>query len=252
MERGFVLLVAALTVYVASGVQGTAHLSFANNTQVNITEAGCGVTKLCVTTPDGCDPAGNTSCLFLSVIASAPVAPNGTDLSVELRGDSMGYVAVGLTANASEGTAMLFICAQNSSDNGTFFFQTMQRNNSDSELTPTEKTVTEIRGLVKNNVIQCEFNIPEVNATNARSSRVTTFTVLLGNGSIDGDTIGPFTISLDSGSLNLANPASNIATTPAPNVTMTTSNTTSGSNGAVHPHAVLLLLSVLTLSVMTA
>ncbi|XP_070830052.1 putative ferric-chelate reductase 1 [Chaetodon trifascialis] len=251
MERGFVLLVAALTVYVASGVQGTGHLSFANDTQVNITQAGCGVTKLCVATPDGCDPTGNTSCLFLSVIASTPVAPNGTDLSVELRGDSMGYVAMGLTANASEGTTMLFICAQNSTDNGTFFFQTMQRNNTDDALSPTETRVTEIRGLVKNNVIQCEFNIPDLNATNTRSSHATTFTILLGTGSFDGNTPGPFNISLNSGSLNLADPASNIATTPAPNVTMTTSNTTSGSSAAVHPHAVL-LLSVLTLSVMTA
>ncbi|XP_070774999.1 putative ferric-chelate reductase 1 [Enoplosus armatus] len=243
MERGLILLVAALMVYVATGVQGTSHLSFANNTQVNITRDGCGVTKLCVETPDNCDPAGNNSCLFASVVTSTPVAPNGTELSIELRGDSMGYIALGLTVNASEGTTMLFICAQNSSNNGTFFFRTMQRNNTDAGLTPTERRVTEIRGMVKGNVIQCEFNVPNVNATNTRTSHVTTFSLLLGTGSFDGSTLGPFNISRAIGPLNLANPASNI-TTPAP-----TTMTTSGSSGAVHPHAVLLLLSVLTLSV---
>lgn len=254
MERGLILLVAALMVYVASGVQGTSHLSFANNTQVNITRAGCGVTKLCVETPDYCDPTGNNSCLFSSVGASAPLAPNGIDLSFELRGDSMGYIALGLTVNATEGTSLLFICAQNSSDNGTFFFRTMQRNNTDNALTAAEMTVREIQGLVKDNVIRCEFNV-NVNITMTRSSYASTFSVLLGNGSIDDNELSSFNILLNR-SLNLANLTSNINTTPAPtvnvtpsNVTMTPStNTTSGSSGPVHHHAVL-LLSVLTLSV---
>lgn len=34
MERGLILLVAALMVYVAPDVQGTSHLSFSNNTEV--------------------------------------------------------------------------------------------------------------------------------------------------------------------------------------------------------------------------
>ncbi|KAK1878486.1 Cyclin-B2-1 [Dissostichus eleginoides] len=135
---------------------------------------------------------------------SPPVPPNGVDLSVELSGESAGYIAVGLTANASEGTSMLFICAQNSSDNGTFFFRTMQMNNTSNMLTPTERRVKEIRGW---------------------SSEDTTFFVLLGNGSFDGSDFGLFIRLLDSKPLDLTKPDSN-------------------------PHAVLLLLSVLTLSVL--
>ncbi|XP_044076423.1 ferric-chelate reductase 1-like [Siniperca chuatsi] len=239
MERGLILLVAALMAYVAPGVQGTAQLSFANNTQVNITRAGCRVSKLCVETPADCDPTGNNSCLFASVVASTPVAPNGTELSIELSGASKGYIALGLTAKASAGTTMLFICAQNSSNNGTFLFRTKQRNNTDGVLTPTETSVTEIRGTVKGNVIQCEFNVPNVNASRTRTSPDTTFSILIGTGTFDGTDFGPFNISRDSGPLNLADPTSN-ATTTAP----------TGSSGAVHPQAVLLLLSVLTLSVM--
>lgn len=37
-----------------------------------------------------------------------------------------------------QGSTMLFLCAQNSSDNGTFFFRTMKRNNTDDMLMPTE------------------------------------------------------------------------------------------------------------------
>ncbi|KAL7387155.1 hypothetical protein ABVT39_019185 [Epinephelus coioides] len=172
MERGLILLVAALMIYVSPGVQGTAHLSFVNTT----------------------------------------------------------------------GTTMLFICGQN---NGTFFFRTMQRNNTDDMLTATERRVREIRGMVDGSVIKCEFDVPDVNASNTRTSHVTTFSILLGTGSFDGNVVGPFNATLNSGPLNLANPASNVPTTPAP------TNTTTGNNsGAVQPHAVLLLLSVLTLSVM--
>ncbi|XP_059201054.1 putative ferric-chelate reductase 1 [Centropristis striata] len=245
MDRGLILLVAALVAYVSPGVRGTEHLSFANGTEVNITRAGCGETKLCVETPDDCDPAGNTSCLFASVVTSTPMAPNGTTLSVEVRGYSMGYVAFGLTMMASEGTTMLFICAQNSSDNGTFFFRTMDRNNTNNMLTPSETRTKEIRGMVTGNVIKCEFDVPYVNASNTRSSADTTFTILLGTGSFDGNAIGAFNVSLDSGLLNLANPASNIS----PMNATATPSTTAGS-GAVQPHAVLLLLSVLGLSVL--
>ena len=69
---------------------------------MNVTRAGCGVTKLCVETPDDCDPAGNDTCLFASLVAGTPAAPNGVNLSIGLRGYSLGYVALGLASNASE------------------------------------------------------------------------------------------------------------------------------------------------------
>ncbi|XP_042352920.1 putative ferric-chelate reductase 1 [Plectropomus leopardus] len=243
MERGLmILLVAVLMVYLSPGVKGTSHLSFSNDT-VNVTRLGCGNTKLCVSTPDDCDPAGNKSCLFAAVVANNTMAPNGTELAFELRGDSAGYVALGLTVNASEGTTMLFICAQNSSDNESFFFRTMDRNNSNNELTPTETRVKGITGMVNGSVIKCEFIVPKVNASNTRSSHDTTFSILLGTGNVTGNAIGPFNTSLNSGPLNLADPASNVPTSAPP-------TSAPNSSGAVQPHAVLLLLSVLTLSVL--
>ncbi|XP_074545555.1 putative ferric-chelate reductase 1 [Halichoeres trimaculatus] len=246
MERTLILLVvSALMVFVAPGVRGTGHLSFANNTQVNITRDGCGVSKLCVETPDDCDPSSNKTCLFASVIASTPMAPSGSNLTMQLRGYSMGYVALGLTQNASEGTTMLFVCAQNTSNNGSFFFRTRMRNNTNGDLSPTERRVREIRGMVEDNIIKCEFEVPEANATSMRNSAATTFAILLGTGSLNGNMLDSFNVTLNSGRLNLADPTSNVPTTMAPS-TMTTPD--SGSNG-VYPHAVLLLLSVLSLPV---
>ncbi|XP_028449620.1 putative ferric-chelate reductase 1 [Perca flavescens] len=248
MERGLILLVAALGVYVASGDQGTSYLSFSNNTQVNISRNGCGDTKLCVQTPENCDPTGNTSCLFASVIASTPIAPNGSAMSFQLSGDSMGYIALGLTVNASQGTTMLFICAQNSSNNGSFFFQTVDQNNTNGVFTPAERVTREIWGIVNKNVIKCEFTVPNMNST--------TFSILLGTGNITDNGPGPFKVSFNSGLLNLTNPASNVPTTVPPVTNTTVTNTTvttttmANSIGAVQPHALLLLLSVLTLPIM--
>ncbi|KAF3857941.1 hypothetical protein F7725_011142 [Dissostichus mawsoni] len=208
-------------------------------------------------TPNNCDPSGNSSCLFVSAVSSVPVPPNGVDLSIELSGESARYIAVGFTANASEGTSMLFICAQNSSDNGTFFFRTMERNNTDDMLTATERRVKEIRGMVNGNMIKCEFTVPNVNASNTRSSEDTTFSVLLGNGSFDGSALGAFNLLLKSRPLDLTKPNSNVPSTAAPIsnttlpiTTMPSITTMPNNSGALQPHAVLLLLSVLTLSVL--
>ncbi|XP_028328924.1 putative ferric-chelate reductase 1 [Gouania willdenowi] len=243
MTTALILLMAMVMVSMVHHVQGTSHLSFANNTEVNITRAGCGDTKLCVQTPDGCDPAASTQCLFASLNASTTMAPNGTDLSVELSGNSSGYIALGLTANASQGTTLLFICAQN---NGSFFFRTMTRNNSNSMISPSETRVTEIRGSVNGDMIQCEFIIPGANATDTRSSNDTMFIVILGQGPVNGTAIGSFNETLRTDLLNVSDPSSNVAPTP-------TSNTTSSaSTSAAHLHDVLLLLlpSVLSVSLL--
>lgn len=87
--------------------------------QLNITGAGCGVTKLCVELPDHCDPAENQTCLFMSGIANPPMASGDTNLTIELSGQSSGYIALGLVANASEVkcTKLQCLCyAESSSD----------------------------------------------------------------------------------------------------------------------------------------
>ncbi|XP_030017282.1 uncharacterized protein PB18E9.04c-like [Sphaeramia orbicularis] len=218
-----------------------------------IARTGCGTNKLCVETPGNCNPAGNSMCLFTSFIVNNSMPPNGVNLLIELRGDSEGYIALGLTSTASPETAMVFVCAQNSSNNGSFFFGTFQRNNTNpsAALAAVDRPVSNTRGEVTGNVIRCVFTVPNVNSTARRRNADTTFTVLLGSGSVNGSTLGTFNVALNR-TLNLADPtqgSNDTQTTPAPsNVTTQVPPTTCGAESS-YPHA-LLLLSVLVLSIM--
>ncbi|KAM9323103.1 uncharacterized protein KZ484_021202 [Pholidichthys leucotaenia] len=236
MERALILLISTLMIFVVPS-QADSHLSFDSTIEVNITRTGCGKTKQCLESPDNCDPAENTTCLFAS-IEDSTMASNDTGLYFELSGKSNGYIAVGLTENTTQGTTMLFVCAQNSSANGMFFFRTVRQNNTNGMLTSVMTNVTQIRYKVNDTLIQCEFNVPSLNV--ARTRRVTTnYTVVLGSGELNGDSLGNFSIVVKFDP-NMVTP------TPTTSVTMTTS----GANGALHPHAVTVLLSVLTLSVL--
>ncbi|XP_005924594.1 putative ferric-chelate reductase 1 [Haplochromis burtoni] len=256
MERGLSLLIAAVMLFVAPGVQAADSFSFATNATVNITKTGCGISKLCIQTPDNCDPAGNSSCFFGSVAAGNTTAPNGTELMFQLSGNSTGYIALGLTANATQGTTALYICAQNSSNNASFVFAARQRNNiNNNTLSTFNSTVTKIRGQVVNGKIQCEFSVPNLNATNTRSADSTTYVVILGSGPLTGSNFGAFTASKTTDPLNLANPSANVAnattTTTATNTTTASPSTTKNSaSGALHSHALTLLLTVLMLFVL--
>uniref|UniRef100_A0AAZ1XR03 Ferric-chelate reductase 1 n=1 Tax=Oreochromis aureus TaxID=47969 RepID=A0AAZ1XR03_OREAU len=242
MERGLSLLIAAVMLFVAPGVQAADNFSFATNATVNITNTGCGKTKLCIQTPDNCDPAGNSSCFFASVAAGNTTAPNGTELMFQLSGNSTGYIALGLTANATQGTTALYICAQNSSNNASFFFAARQRDNINNTLSTFNATVTKIRGQVVNGTIQCEFSVPNLNATNTRSADSTTYVVILGSGTFNGNDFGTFTTSKTTDPLNLANVANPTTASPT-----TTKNSASG---ALHSHALTVLLTVLTLFIL--
>ncbi|XP_069575436.1 putative ferric-chelate reductase 1 [Brachyistius frenatus] len=239
MERVLILLVATVVVFVAPGVQGTAHLSFDVNGTVLINRTGCGVSKFCLETPADCNPAENSTCLFGSALAGITMAPSGLELALQISGNSSGYIALGLTPDATQGITQLFVCIQNSSDEGSFSFRTVDRNNTSNGLTPSETRVREIRGTVTGDIIRCEFNVTNVNISNI-SVRMSqdTFNIILGSGPLDGANLGKFTVALTSPPLNISNLVNN-----------TTVNT---AGSALQSHAVLLLLSLITLSVLKA
>ncbi|XP_029381115.1 putative ferric-chelate reductase 1 [Echeneis naucrates] len=245
MERSVILLVSV--VFVISGVQGDSHLLFSNAT-VNVTQDGCGITKLCLATPSECDPAGNGSCQFMSIVAS-----NSTTLSFEIRGETDGYIGVGLTKDPPSGVAFLYLCTWDNSS--TLDFRTFLRA-PDGALDPALEFASEIRGTLDGRVTRCEFEIPDVNATILQINDTTEFAVLLGTGVVAGDNFGIFNTILDSNLTNLAALTFNINTTMAPTAGITTAITTTttittvpaGASSVYQPHAVL-LLSVVTLSV---
>ncbi|XP_037537823.1 putative ferric-chelate reductase 1 [Nematolebias whitei] len=246
MERTLTLFFATLVVLVTSGVQ--AQLSYATNTTVNVTGTGCGSSKLCVDTPSGCDPTGNSSCFFGSIKVKN-VTTN--QFSFQLSGNSTGYVALGLTVNSSAGSTLLFACARKASNNASIIFLTSLMNNAGGNLTQGNAMVTEIRGLVNNNQIQCEFDVSGLNATNStflKSSQDTSYVIILGSGQLNNDgSLGTLTKILSSPTLDLSNPSANVAsTTTAPtSTTATTHTTTSGTDRALFSEGVLLLMGVL-------
>ncbi|XP_056266441.1 uncharacterized protein LOC130190878 [Pseudoliparis swirei] len=261
MEGVFFLLALVVCVH------GTSHLSFSNDTsEVDVTFSDCGVPKSCRAIPAGCDPAGQSACLFASGRRPVPPPPVGFEVTIELRGDSAGYIALGFADTRGEGNVALFVCASN---NGTFFFRTLQGNNTpNAPLTPTETMVKEIRGTVNGTVIKCKFNIDLLNAAQSGSSQVTIITILLRTGTVNGDAVGAFSTTRNIGTVNLTNiapetttmmPTTMTSITTMMPTTMTSSTTmmpttmtspTTDGGGAVRPHAALLLLSVLTLSVL--
>ncbi|XP_054623429.1 uncharacterized protein LOC129176927 [Dunckerocampus dactyliophorus] len=186
MKSGLILLVAACVALALPTAQGTAHLSFSNDTEVTVTRNGCGETILCLEIPDDCEPDGNATCLFASFNATASMEPNSFDLYVSLSGMSMGYIALALTQKENVGMSMLFVCGINSTNN-TFFFTTLDKDNNNGSLTANERNTTDIRGTVNGSLIQCNFIIPNVNTTNeGETLDGTTAIVMLGNGTVNG------------------------------------------------------------------
>ncbi|XP_051943362.1 uncharacterized protein si:cabz01007794.1 [Hippocampus zosterae] len=178
---------------------------------LDISQNGCGNTKLCVRSPSGCDPQGTAECLFTS-LDTTDTSSGTFNISVELAGDSDGYIGMGLTANASEGVTNLYICGRNESDN-SFLFRQLDRNNTDSSLTEVNREVDNILGAVSGTSIQCIFTIVGISAAAATSRQAVTGTrnsILLGSGDINGAEIGNFNIAQNSGLLDITDPAANV------------------------------------------
>ncbi|XP_047224880.1 putative ferric-chelate reductase 1 [Girardinichthys multiradiatus] len=240
MERTLIQVIATMMVFLTLGFQPVL-------SQVEITRTGCGTTKFCLEEPVKCDPAVNTTpCLFGSGKATAFNNLTGIDLTFELSGNSTGYIALGLSQNASVGSTMLFVCGQNSSSNRTFFFMTMTLDNVNANLTSLARNVTGLQSSVVGENIKCKFSVSNLNATatalQTRANKDTTFQVVIGSGPFDGNTLGRFNLARNSGSLDLS--------VFLPNSTTNTTAAPSGANRPLYSNAVLPLLSFLTLSIL--
>ncbi|KAF4089477.1 hypothetical protein AMELA_G00066580 [Ameiurus melas] len=181
----------------------------------NITLTGCGSTKMCVSSPTRCDPAGNSGCYFMSTQLNKAV------LTVELSGTTSGYVALGLKPTIDlfgfNGT-VVFVCGNNNNNNNSGFFETATQNG--PVLTPANLTalnIPNVQGSVLGNVsVQCVFNVTFT------STLITSFftissvplssTISIFNGNTTGTDLGNATTLITTGPFDLANPKSNIPT----------------------------------------
>ncbi|KAM7370255.1 hypothetical protein PAMP_011524 [Pampus punctatissimus] len=65
----------------------------------NISSAGCGVTKVCISQPSHCDPAVSADCYFMS----ASISPSDAAVRYEITGPSDGYISFGLSDDQAMG-----------------------------------------------------------------------------------------------------------------------------------------------------
>ncbi|XP_051990761.1 putative ferric-chelate reductase 1 [Xyrauchen texanus] len=211
------------------------------NLTSNITRNGCGINKLCVENPAGCDPSGSSQCFF----ASSHFSSTNKSLAFEISGNSPGYItlATGVNSLLSQGTNIVFVCGNN---NGSFFFQTTTLINNTQVIT-NWLNVSNIQGSIRKSLIQCAFNIPidvnsvniistltginttNFNNTNLANTRINAFIEIF-QGSTNGTVLGPLKSTFGSSFfVNLAN-ASSIVVNTAPTTAITT--TTNNPNSA--------------------
>ncbi|XP_057714423.1 uncharacterized protein LOC130930468 isoform X1 [Corythoichthys intestinalis] len=200
------------------------------SSRVNLTEANgiilpkdinnmtCGIDKLCIESPANCNPQAS-NCLFSSL--NTNVMSGNLNVTVELDGDSSGsgYIALGLTQSDAPDITNLFVCGRNGSNN-EFVFRTLVLNNNNMMLSDSTEEIVDLCSFVNSSSIQCTFTIVNL-GSNRLSTRQTSnsFSVSVGNGTIDGDDIGAFTAQLDSGTLDITNANADGSIIPELNIT---------------------------------
>ncbi|XP_061835024.1 uncharacterized protein [Nerophis lumbriciformis] len=181
---------------------------------LDINREGCGMTKICLESPDDCDPQMDDACLFTSVASQTQGMGPDFNLFVELSGIG-GYIAIGLTGNISVGISTLYLCGINSSNANSFFFLTLDRNNSDGAFSQNTEEVEGLSYSVMDSSIQCSFTVPNANMALTREGTVSTLgSVLLGNGTLTDGNVDPLNVVADT-RVNITTPN---GTTPMLNI----------------------------------
>lgn len=253
MDKLFSIILGLSCVMFATAQQVT--VSTLNTT---ITNATCGTDRACISTPQSCNPATDSSCLFVSTKADG----NG-NLNFELRGESSGYIAVALSTDATAGgNDQTYICANN---NSTALFVFALLNNSALTTQNDTTSIANVSASINQTTIQCVFDVKSLNAT-SRANAATTFSVVLANGTVNADgSLSNPTVRTVTAPLDLSNSSSTntVTATVAPstnstnstNVTTTTATTTTASGANISlqhslSQAVLILLGVLAIGMM--
>ncbi|KTF86840.1 hypothetical protein cypCar_00047862 [Cyprinus carpio] len=215
MESKLMFLVVCVIGCAVSCIKADGHLSTPTNLTSNITRNECGKTKLCLDNPKGCDPSGSSQCFFTSV----QIILTTFNLTVELSGNSIGYIA--LAAGVTSSVA--------------------------------QPNVNNIQGSIQPSLIQCVFSIPidtntlnflsNVNATNVNisniaNSQLNVFLDIL-QGSTNGTVLGePKSVFGSSVPVDLANVNSTNVVDPIAN------SKDSISLNSLLSHAAICLLSI--------
>ncbi|CAK6981042.1 Hypothetical predicted protein [Scomber scombrus] len=188
-----------------------------------VSSAGCGISMLCAAEPSTCDPSQSGSCFFCGAKQSS-----GSNFEFSLSGESEGYVAASLSTDTTAGgNDPTYICAN---DNGVIkFFSALLDND---VLTVTTLAVTNVKGSVNGNNIQCTFSATIPAASVSRRSlsiRAQRFSMSVSTGAFNStsDSLGSPTAKIQTNVIDIANSNAtidNLVNTATTTATPTTSH----------------------------
>nr|XP_023688323.1 uncharacterized protein LOC111854532 isoform X1 [Paramormyrops kingsleyae]XP_023688324.1 uncharacterized protein LOC111854532 isoform X1 [Paramormyrops kingsleyae]XP_023688325.1 uncharacterized protein LOC111854532 isoform X1 [Paramormyrops kingsleyae]XP_023688326.1 uncharacterized protein LOC111854532 isoform X1 [Paramormyrops kingsleyae] len=172
-------------------------------TPKNFTRTDCGKFKICVSIPSSCDPA-SSNCTFLSI---RNITAGAGMFSIELQGQSAGFIAVLLSQSQAKGVDLGFVSSQSNSSvcfnlirNGTLF----------TTVLPTGLTVN---ASVSQNVIKSSFVSPLNPTVFTNTPSPTSFFVSIATGTMNGTSLGTLNyLYASTTKLDLTNPTSGAVT----------------------------------------
>ncbi|KAG1940129.1 ferric-chelate reductase [Pimephales promelas] len=213
MESKQMFLVVCVIGCAVSFIKAEGSISTPTTLTSKISRNECGKTKLCLDNPKGCDPSASSQCFFTSAILT------NISLTVELSGNSTGYIALaaGLTSNITQELNIIIVCGNN---NGGFFYQTTTLFDNTLGISNIAN-VNSIQGSVQSGLIQCVFTIP-TDIINIAYLQIPIFVDIL-KGSTNGTVLGAPTSVLGSSVLV------DLLDVNSTNVVSTTAGTTSGT-----------------------
>ncbi|XP_063076214.1 uncharacterized protein LOC134466243 [Engraulis encrasicolus] len=264
MKSRLIFLMTIVIGYLSTGIRGDGHLTRPSATNVSITRDGCGTTKLCLG-EDGCDPAGNTLCTFVS---AQLVNTTNVDVAFELFGSAEGYIAVVLTTDLTQGGGVVFVCSRDPfTATRNFLFRTASQNGTDGSITltntPRVDSITyNFNGSLNGTFHQCSFTTRNLTSAFTRASLGFQVSVVSGIVNADGTFMAPSgRLFNTSGIVDIANPMA-LSMTASPNATNATTAmpatavttvamamTTDGCPSLMHPltQGITILVSILAL-----
>ncbi|KAM4532285.1 putative ferric-chelate reductase 1 [Fundulus diaphanus] len=171
-QASFVQSYKTFWVGVKSPVLSLSSMTGSSSTS-NISSAGCGSSKVCISQPADCDPAGGSQCRFMSAML---LSPGGPAVRYEVTGAADGYIAFGFSDDQKMGNDDIYICGLDSkgSVGVTHAFST-------GETSPKVQplgNVSDVQASVQNGVLSCSFTSSNPISTQ-RSSNLSSLYYLL-------------------------------------------------------------------------
>nr|XP_055037980.1 putative ferric-chelate reductase 1 isoform X1 [Misgurnus anguillicaudatus] len=158
------------------GVKSSAITYTGTSTSVPTSNSGCGVSKVCFSQPDNCDPTTNTACYFMSVQSSS----SQSEMQVQIVGPGSGYVAIGFSDDQSMGNDDIYICGKDK--NG---IAQVQRAFSTGRRAPNILSlgnVSDIKTAITNGVLNCSFTSRNAISTASRAASGSQYYLMIASG----------------------------------------------------------------------